>query len=252
MINMKFPLTKSILLLFMLLCSTMSSAKEVVMAFSLDIPPYIFQKNNKGIEIDTITAALAQKGHTLKPLYFPLGRVPIAFKNKLVNAAMGDMGVDLTSHHAFYAEPAVIYNNVFITLSKKNISIKTPEDLNGLTVVAFQGAEKRYPKWLTKVNQENRFFGISDQLTQVKLLNLDRFDVILSDRYIFKYFIKQLNLVSDLNNIHFDEHSLSKSNPLDYRPIFRSEKIRDDFNQGLREIKETGQFQKIYDFYLAN
>ena len=252
MVNMKFPLTKSIWLLFMLFSSAICSAKEVVMAFSHDIPPYIFQKENKGIEIDIITSALAQKGHTLKQLYFPLGRVPIAFKNKLVNAAMGDMGVDLSSHNAFYGEPAVIYNNVFITLSKKNISIKKPEDLDGLTVLAFQGAEKRYPKWLTKVKQENRFFSISNQLTQVKLLNLDRYDVVLSDRYIFKYFVKRLSLVSDLHNIHFDEHSFSKSNPLDYRPVFRSEKIRDDFNQGLRKIKETGQFQKIYDFYLTN
>jgi len=249
---MKFPLTKSILLLFMLLSPAICSAKEVVMAFSQDIPPYIFQKDNNGIEIDIITAALAQKGHTLKPLYFPLGRVPKAFKNKLVNAAMGDMGVDLSSHHAFYAEPAVIYSNVFITLSKRNISIKTPADLDGLTVVAFQGAEKRYPKWLTKVKQENRYFSVNNQLTQVKLLNLDRFDVVLSDKYIFKYFVRQLNLVSDLHNIHFDEHIFSKSNPLDYRPVFRSEKIRDDFNQGLRKIKETGQFQRIYDFYLAN
>jgi len=81
---------------------------------------------------------------------------------------------------------------------------------------------------------------------------LERFDVVLSDSFIFKYFVKQLSLVSDLHNIHFDERLFSKSNPLDYRPVFRSEKIRDDFNQGLRKIKETGQFQRIYDFYLAN
>lgn len=249
--NMKLFLTKSILLLLMLLYSVISAAKEVIMAFSQDIPPYIFQKDNKGIEVDIITAALARKGHTLKPLYFPLGRVPIAFKNELVNAAMGDIGVDLNSHQGFYADPAVIYNNVFITLSKNNISIKTPEDLDGLTIVSFQGAEIRYPEWLAKAKKENRFFGVSDQLTQVKLLSLERFDVVLSDRYIFKYFVKQLNLVSDLDNIHFDEHLFSNSNPLDYRPVFRSEKIRDEFNQGLREIKETGQFQQIYDFYLT-
>ena len=64
--------------------------------------------------------------------------------------------------------------------------------------------------------------------------------------------LKRLSLVSDLHNIHFAIHLFSKSNQLNYRPVFRSEKICDDFSQELRKIKETGQFQKIYDFYLAN
>ncbi|WP_235839777.1 hypothetical protein [Cognaticolwellia mytili] len=100
------------------------------MAFSQEIPPYIFQKNDRGIEIDIISAALAYKGHTLKPLYFPLGRIPIAFTNKLVDAAMGDMGVNLETNGGFYADPAVIYNNVFITMKSRKIIIEKPSDLD--------------------------------------------------------------------------------------------------------------------------
>jgi polar amino acid transport system substrate-binding protein len=108
---------KYILLLLSLVLSSYVYSKEVVMAFSLDIPPYIFETKNKGIEIEIITAALAKNGHTLKPLYFPLARIPWSFKNKKVDAAMGDMGIDLKNHQGFSAEPAVIYNNVFISLS---------------------------------------------------------------------------------------------------------------------------------------
>jgi polar amino acid transport system substrate-binding protein len=248
---MKYMLIKYLPLLFVALCSTGSKAEQIMMAFSQDIPPYIFEKYNKGIEIDIIAAALAHKGHTLKPLYFPLGRIPQAFKNKFVDAAMGDMGIDLTDHGGFYAQPTIIYNNVFITRQDKNISIKAPEDLDKLTIVSFQGAEKRYPKWLSKANQEKRFFGISNQMTQARLLDFGRYDVILSDRYIFKYFVKQLRLVKDLKNDNFDEHAFVKVNPQDYRPVFRSDKIRDDFNLGLKKIKETGEFQQIYDNYLG-
>jgi len=227
------------------------NAKEVLMAFSMDIPPYIFQKHNKGIEIDIIAAALAYKGHTLKPLYFPLGRVPIAFSNNLVNAAMGDMGVDLSSQGGFYADPAVIYDNVFITLKSKNILIKTPEDLNELEVVSFQSAHKRYPKWLTKVQQEGRFYGITDQMTQVKLLHYGRYDVVLSDRYIFRYFVKEMSLMNVLEVEDVDEHSFTSSSPDDYRPVFRDKGIRDDFNLGLTHIKESGEFYKIYEKYMS-
>jgi len=228
----------------------LASAKEVLMAFSQEIPPYIFQKQNKGIEIDIISAALAVKGHTLKPFYLPLGRIPIAFTSNLVDAAMGDMGVDLTSKGGFYANPAVIYNNVFITLKKQNISIEKPHDLDQLRVVSFQGAENRYPKWLKKVKEEKRFYGISDQLTQVKLLHFGRYDVVLSDRFIFKYFVKKMALMDVLEVSEVDEHIFTTVNPEDYRPVFRDPKVRDDFNLGLKKIKETGEFQKIYDHYM--
>jgi polar amino acid transport system substrate-binding protein len=227
-----------------------ASAKEVLMAFSQEIPPYIFQKQNKGIEIDIISAALAVKGHTLKPLYFPLGRIPIAFTSNLVDAAMGDMGVNLEPKGGFYANPAVIYNNVFITLKNQNISIEKPNDLDQLRVVSFQGAENRYPKWLKKVKEEKRFYGISDQLTQVKLLHFGRYDVVLSDRFIFYYFVKKMALMDVLEVSEVDEHIFTTVNPEDYRPVFRDPKVRDDFNLGLKKIKETGEFQKIYDHYM--
>jgi polar amino acid transport system substrate-binding protein len=67
-----------------------------------------------------------------------------------VDAAMGYMGVSLLSQGGFYDNLAEIYENVFITLKSKDISIRTPSDLNLLKVASFQGAEKRYPKWLKK------------------------------------------------------------------------------------------------------
>jgi len=232
------------------LFSSLSRAKEILMAFSQDIPPYIFQKHDKGIEIDIIAAALAYKGHTLKPFYFPLGRVPIAFKNRLVNAAMGDMGIELSSHGGFYANPAVIYDNVFITLKSRNIVIEQPSDLDPLSVVSFQGANKRYPKWLKKVHDEGRFYGISDQLTQVKLLHYRRYDVVLSDRYIFRYFVKQMKLMDVLDVEEVDERKFTTNNPENYRPVFRDKNVRDDFNLGLKKLKESGELEKIYNNYM--
>lgn len=220
------------------------------MAFSQEIPPYIFQQQNKGIELDIISAALAYKGHTLKPAYYPLGRVPIAFSYNLVDAAMGDMGVDLTEKGGFYAEPAVIYDNVFITLKSRHISIKKPSDLNSLLVASFQGAEKRYGTWLKKVVDENRFFGVSDQFKQVELLSLGRFDVVLCDRFIFQHFVRQLEVINGVGRIEVDEHRFTTVDPKNYRPVFRDKKIRDDFNIGLSKLKKSGDFQKIYDNYM--
>jgi polar amino acid transport system substrate-binding protein len=227
-----------------------SSAKDVVMAFSHEIPPYIFEKENNGIEIDIIAAALAYKGHTLIPRYFPLGRIPFVFSNKLVDAAMGDMGVELETKGGFYADPAVIYQNIFVTLKSSDLVITSPKDLDSVTVVSFQGAQRRYPKWLDKVQKENRLYGISDQFTQVKLLHMRRYDVVLSDRYIFQYFFEKLKNSNDIETIDVDEHNFTSNNPKDYRPVFRDKTVRDDFNMGLSKLKESGEFNRIYDKYI--
>ena len=227
-----------------------ASAQEITMAFGKNIPPYIFEQENKGIEIDIISASLAYKGHTLKPHYFPLSRIPIAFKNKQVDAVMGDMGDDLMSFGGFYAEPAVTYENVFISLKGKNIKLKTPNDLDFLKVVAFQEAVKRYPLWLKKVKDEYRLLSISDQIRQVKLLNLGRYDVVLSDRYIFKYFAKQVRNHNIIEVGDYHEHQFTTIDPNHYRPVFRDKNIRDDFNLGLQQLKENGELKAIYQKYI--
>jgi polar amino acid transport system substrate-binding protein len=245
---MKFELLKYCLIIILIPFN--SHAKNVVMAFSQEIPPYIFENKNKGIEIDIIASALAFKGHTLKPLYFPLGRIPIAFSNQLVDAAMGDMGVDLELHGGFYAKPAVIYDNVFISLKSRKIAINHPKDLDNLSIVSFQGAEKRYPNWLSKANKEHRLFTISDQLSQVKLLHLGRYDIALCDRYIFQYFSTQLKINQSFSLRETKEHNFTTVNPSDYRPVFRDEEIKNDFNLGLLELRKSGKFNKIYERYL--
>jgi polar amino acid transport system substrate-binding protein len=103
---------------------------------------------------------------------------------------------------------------------------------------------------LQKVVKEKRFFGVSDQLTQVQLLYLGRYDVVLSDRYIFKYLVNQLKLVENSEMNEVDEHQFVDAEPADYRPVFRDEKVREDFNLGLKKLKESGEFQKIYDKYM--
>lgn len=227
-------------------------ADKIKMGFALNIPPYIFQNDNNGIEIDIISEALAYKGHTIEPSYYPLGRIPISFKQNLIDAAMGDMGVDLTAHSGFYATPAVIYVNKFITLEKRNFIINKPSDMNGLSVISFQGAVKRYPQWLSEPLKDDSFYEVSNQLRQVRLLYLERFDVVLSDIYIFKYYSEQLKKSNStlLPLPPIVMHTFVENNPSNYRPVFKSKKIRDDFNFGLKKLKETGRFQAIYDSYL--
>ncbi|MCZ4335909.1 substrate-binding periplasmic protein [Shewanella colwelliana] len=239
------------LLFFISLCPiTTSVAATVEMAFGEKIAPFCFPETDSGIEVDIIREALAFKGHVLVPRYFPFARIPVEFKNKTVDAAMTDLGEDLTPSGGFYGDPAVIYHNVFISLKARDIQITKPEDLNGLSVISFVGAAKRYPEWLTPVKQSGRYFEQNNQLLQVLTLNKGRYDLVLSDRSIFKYFSQLLQSRKNFVTQPIQEHKFTDVDPLDYRPIFNNAAIRDDFNQGLALLISSGRYQAIYDKYL--
>ena len=240
-----------VLAIFLLAASAMAAqADEVTMAFGEKIPPFCFPETNSGIEIEVIGQALAFKGHKLKPVYYSFVRVPIAFKSKQVDAAMTDLGEDMTQFGAYYGDPAVFYDNVFFSLKSRHLVINQPEDISKLTVVAFQGAAKRYPDWLDAVRKAGNYFELADQKLQVLTLDAGRYDIVLSDRNIFKYFTLEMMRTQNFKPKPTEEHAFVKLNPMDYRPVFRDKKVRDDFNLGLAHIRETGVYQAIYDKYL--
>ena len=232
--------------------ATLANASVVTMAFGEKIPPFCFPETDSGIELEVMRAALAFRGHILKPRYYSFARIPIEFKAGAVDAAMTDLGEDMTAWGGHYGDPAVFYDNVFISLKERNLVLKKPEDLRGLKVISFVGAAKRYPGWLDEVRKDGRYFEQNNQELQVLTLNRGRYDVVLSDRNIFKYFTLQLKLNKDFHPKPVVEQSFVNFNPMDYRPVFRDAKIRDDFNAGLKRLKESGKFNAIYQKYLGD
>ena len=244
-------MTKLFHYLLLLLFSQICVADTVTMAFGERIPPFCFPETNSGIELEVIGEALAYRGHTLAPKYYPFARIPVVFKQQKVDAAMTDLGENMEAAGAFYGDPAVLYYNAFITLKRNNISIEKPDDLKDLSVISFQGASKRFPLWLDSIKESGRYIEKNDQKTQVLMLKNNRADVVLSDIYIYKYFEIQAYKALGKKAALTDEHHVIETNPMDYRPVFRSEKIRDDFNAGLKYMKDNGRIREIYNKYIS-
>lgn len=242
------------LLILLAACAAWTPARavEVNMAFGEKIPPFCFPETNSGIEVEVIGEALAYRGHVLKPQYFPFARVPVAFKARVVDAAMTDLGENMTAEGGWYGDPAVLYDNVFISLKERHLVVHKPQDLRGLRVIAFAGAVKRYPDWLGPVKDAGLYYEQNDQALQVLTLDKGRYDLVLSDRNIFKYFTLQLKREHGIPLKPTEEHSFVKLNPMNYRPVFRDGRVRDDFNAGLKHLKETGRYNAIYQKYLGD
>ncbi|MFG6485449.1 substrate-binding periplasmic protein [Roseateles sp. BYS78W] len=233
-----------------LLPAAVAQPLELRMAFGEHIPPFCFPDTDSGIEVEVFREALGHKGYRLHAVYLPLGRIPAAFRNHEVDATMTDLGEDLARQGGHYGNTAVLYDNVLFTLAERGLSLKRPQDLEGLSVIAFQGAVRRYPDWLGPVREAGRYTEINDQTAQVRTLMRRRYDVVLADRSIFRYFSLQLKRAGE-PLLPVTEHAFTTPNPLDYRPVFRSPKVRDDFNDGLQWLKASGRYRAIYARYLT-
>lgn len=239
----------SLLILFFALTSFSLKADVVRVAFGERLPPFVIPESHSGIEIDIVREALAISGHEFIPQYYPMARIAISFKSRKVDVVMMDVGEDMSVFGGHYGDPPVIYDNVFITLKESNITIKKPDDLKNLMVNSFIGAQKRYPKWLGPLSAE-KYSEKNDQSVQPLVLEMKRYDVVLCDKNIFKYYFKLAQKSPRFKGLPVVEHSFTVENPDDYRPVFYDKKIRDDFNLGLKTLQKNGRIKAIYDKYL--
>ncbi len=228
-------------------------ALEVHMAFGDNLPPYIITSTDSGIELDVVREALALRGHVLRAHYFPMGRIAHTFISGQVDAIMMDVGVDMAPYGGHYATPPVLYENVFFTLKRRHLAIHVPNDLNRLTVMSFVGAAARYPLWLAPREHSQLQSERNNQAAQPLLLALGRYDAVLSDRTIFRYYMTEQERVDpSFTAPPVDEHVFTQADPRHYRPVFRSAAIQRDFDAGLAQLRRNGRYQAIYHKYLNN
>jgi polar amino acid transport system substrate-binding protein len=180
-----------------------------------------------------------------------MGRLPVSFTSGKVDAIMMDVGEDMTAHGGHYATAPVLYDNVFFTLRRRALAITRPDDLRGRSVMSFVGAARRYPDWLTPMARTPAYVESNHQTVQPLLLAMGRYDAVLCDRSIFRYFVLQQKK-ADPGFVMPEvvEHAFTRANPADYRPVFRDAAVRDDFNAGLAQLRKSGRYRAIYDKYL--
>lgn len=218
-------------------------AKEIKIGVNYTIPPYIIKESNSGIELDVIREALKVKGHKFTPLYITSERIIRLFqKGKIDGAATVNPESGIVG---YYSNIVITYHNMVISLRENNLTINTLKDLTNLNIVAFQNAIKYMGREYANVVSKNRNYREkSNQKSQVTLLYQNKTDAIVSDINIFKYYKNQISIDSS------KEITLHKIfPPTTYKVAFRTKSVRDDFNEGLKEIIKNGLYDKIVKKY---
>lgn len=226
-------------------------ADDYIFGFSYAKPPYVFAKlprdtkELRGIELDIVREALAIKGHTFTPKFVSYNRLPEELASKTIDAAAT---VRPERNDVFYSKEFVYFQNFAITRPDGTNPLKSVHDLAGKRVVAWQGATKDLGESYANATKNFELYReIANQQKQVLLFLKGQVNVIVIDGPIFKHWAKA--------------HGHKPSSFI-YHPIFgdkttfvvgfTSKQLRDDFDDGLAELKKTGEYDRIFNSYISD
>ncbi len=231
-----------------------AQAKEVTMIFGLALPPYVIQENNSGFEVDIIRAALAVKGHTLKPSYSSFLMVPKMLKEKQANAAQRG-SPDLREADGFFyaSEPTVVYQDNAISLKKNKLKIDTLADLQGKRIVSFQGATQFLGAGFASAVKGNpNYQENSNERRKLQMFYANSTQVYTGDVNIFKYYRDLVKGDVDTRQEVVYHKVFPTNTDVTRNAVFLDQQIRDDFNAGLKQLKSSGQYQQIINKYVSD
>ncbi len=223
-----------------------AAPKELTFAVGLALAPYNIPEKNCGIELDIVREALALKGYRVKTKYVPFARRILEISNGEVD---GVLTVNENSDlDVFLSDPHIACENVAVSLKKNNFNIEKTIDLKDKSILTFQNAKKYLGKeFLAAAEASPDYREISKQELQINLLYGDRVDVIVLDKYIFYHHRENNRMVDTSQPIDiwyvFEE--------IPFRVGFVDEKVRDDFNDGLRQLRESGRYDEIIRKYIS-
>lgn len=220
--------------------------KELHLITSSSIAPFVLAEENSGIVVDIITKALSVKGHTTKFTFAPNLRVVEEMKQGKVDGAFNAPNVP----NAFYSDTVVEFLDGIVSLKHRQLKIESVNDLKELRIAAFQNAANFLtPEFaeMTKIN--SKYLEVDLQLSQLPMLYTNRTDALVIDLNIFLY--HRANPDRAFANIDMSAdyvfHPLFE--PFPQYAAFIDEDIRNDFNEGLKTIRDNGEYEKIFNKY---
>jgi polar amino acid transport system substrate-binding protein len=231
------------------------ACKQLTLAITRDVPPYIMQQGKTGLEVEILREALAFRGHTFTHIQAPYGRLQVMVSQGMADAAAGTRR---QPDGTFYSDHFIAFYNVLVTRAVPKRNIRSVADLKNLRLVAWQNAYRDLGDAFFDLFNPDRnqgkphykkYYEVPSQLSQVKMFWAGHADALVIDKYIFAALTAR---VSDQFNTDaaVEYHDLFEPETR-FRVNFRTRELRDDFNQGLAELRDSGRYAELVSKYLS-
>jgi polar amino acid transport system substrate-binding protein len=227
------------------------SLEKLKVAFGNALAPWVMPETNNGIILDIISEALEPLGYEIEPIYYPYARRIKSFKLGLVDVS-SDINLNTIKNenlNGFFSDDAFTYENFAFSLHEKGYQFKHLNDLGNLRLLSWQGAIAHLGGEYANMASNNPLYKEThDQELQIKMLFIRRVDVVQLDKQIFDYYRTKVSKKGTINTTaKIDRFPLFGKSPNGF--LFRSVKIRDEFNQQLKILKESGRYAAIFELY---
>ena len=223
--------------------------KKYLIACDSKYAPFSFEENNKykGIDVEILDAIAKEEKfeYELKPMDFK-GIIPGLTSNQLDGAIAGMSITDERKQSLDFSDGYFV-SGLSMVVNKTNTSINSEGDLKGKSASIKNGtagakfAEDNQSKYGLKVN----YFDDSPSMFQA--VENGNADFLLEDYPVIAYKIK----VDSESKLKITGEKLTN---VDYGFAVKKGANADllkKFNEGLKKIKDNGQYDKIVDQYIA-
>ena len=223
-----------------------SDQKTVTLAY-LDWPPYSSESlPSGGPHIEIVRRALAKENYDLKVLWMPWKRCVLSVNLGEVDAyGMAHYSDERNEKVYFSKECVATVAPAFYSLRHREIPYDGISSLLDLRVGAERGA---YVNEAFHQAQWKDIEKISSMSQGIKMLRLGRLDLLVSYKGVLYYEFYRLYPDEKADQVFRQVGPLQSDGGLYVgfsRKVENSEKVRDAFDRGLRELKKSGEYQEI-------
>ncbi len=222
--------------------ATEAAGGKLIMVTNAEFPPYEFRENNDIVGIDAdIARAIAEKlGMELEIQDMAFDSLIPAIQSGKADFAAAGMtvnedrkkNVDFTDTYAEAAQVIIV---------KEDSEIASPDDLTGKKIGVQTGTTGDIYADDIENGDIQRF---NKGMEAVMSLTQGKIDAVIIDREPAKVFIKENEGLKILDEAFTEEEfaiAIKKGNT----------ELVDKFNAAIKELKESGEFQKIVDKYIT-
>lgn len=225
----------------------MANAKTISIVTSEGPPHTIDNHYHSGIDLDVTKTILSELGYRVEFKFVGLGRA-----ERLIKSGQQDVMAPIfyarDSKNFYISNPIVNYKPMIFSLTKNNYQVSSLSDLQGHSIITFQGATKYFGSEFERLSMSENYTELADMSIIPEMLVKQRFDFAVLDLYIFYYFYRQHDKNRELSL--FRLHPLIPTVPAS--AAFKDKALRDQFNAKLAEPQRAALYKKIVEKYLGN
>lgn len=223
---------------------SLAAKPDLSVAISIDMPPYVMGNATSGLQVDIVSAALAD--YTVHFVQMPYGELQTAVQQKRADVSVG---VLVDDSGVFYSHNFITFANVAISKKSTEWKIERVADLKNYPVLTWQNAYLdlgvEFERLFSPQSPHRKnYIEIADQIEQVQMFWQGEGNVIVIDQSIFTYLSKKMG--HSMDKVTF--HNLFPP-VTNFKASFKDAELRDKFDQALSLLCQRGKYEQLLNQY---